>query len=187
MQLWYCYHSLHCVARHQAFDLWHINARSTSWVDARRFSSLSPNTLSSYTQFQRINVKVKDFNSNQTDSGAWWWLRASTPRTLCQPHPARRSHGPGTWTQVSLSNNPIFFLWEKEFSVSAEYPCKLSPRSYPTWAAEKERQQKVITRYCIDMNDKPQSDVWVQSWIFGLRPSLKSDEEPPHQTHTTNF
>ena len=22
---------------------------------------------------------------------------------------------------------------------------------------------------------------------FGLRPSLKSDEEQPHQTHTTNF
>ena len=26
---------------------------------------------------------------------------------------------------------------------SAEYPYKLSPRSYPTWANEKERQQKV--------------------------------------------
>ena len=28
-------------------------------------------------------------------------------------------------------------------AVLAEYPYKLSPRSYPTWATEKDRQQKV--------------------------------------------
>ena len=33
----------------------------------------------------------------------------------------------------------------KEIPFAAEYPCKLSPRSYPTWALEKERQQKVKT------------------------------------------
>ena len=45
------------------------------------------------------------------------------------------------------------FLKLKELLFSAEYPCKLSPRSYPTWAAEKERQQKVsLTHIGYDVN-----------------------------------
>ena len=73
--------------------------------------------------------KIQHFSfiaSQLSDSGAWWWLRAWTQRTSCQPPPARRSHGPGTWTQVSLSNNPIFFLWEKEFLVSGRLDNLLS-------------------------------------------------------------
>ena len=42
----------------------------------------------------------------------------------------------------------------KEVPFSVEYPCKLSPRSNPTWAVEKERQEKVkrIQNYGYDIN-----------------------------------
>lgn len=42
--------------------------------------------------------------------------------------------------------------WTRDMD-TVEYPCKLSPRSYPTWAVEKERQEKAVNAPC-DMREK---------------------------------
>ena len=49
-----------------------------------------------------------------------------------------------SWTRdMDTGQHKLIYLRVKEVPFSAEYPCKLSPRSYPTWAVEKERQEKV--------------------------------------------